>query len=81
LIESDRLKIYSKPLVSELKTYVAKGMSFEGKVGATDDLVSSMLLALRMVMMLQEWDPAIYDKMREEREDEWIMPMPIYISH
>ena len=81
LIESDRLKIYSKPLVSELKTYVAKGMSFEGKVGATDDLVSSMLLALRMVMMLQEWDPAIYDKMREEREDEWIMPMPIYITH
>lgn len=81
LIESDRLKIYSKPLVSELKTYIAKGISFAGKVGATDDLVSSMLLALRMVMMLQEWDPAIYDKMREEREDEWIMPMPIYITH
>ena len=81
LIESDRLKIHSKPLVSELKTYVAKGISFAGKVGATDDLVSSMLLALRMVMMLQEWDPAIYDKMREEREDEWIMPMPIYITH
>ena len=81
LIESDRLKIHSKPLVSELKTYIAKGISFAGKVGATDDLVSSMLLALRMVMMLQEWDPAIYDKMREEREDEWIMPMPIYITH
>jgi len=81
LIESDRLKIYSKALVSELKTYVAKGISFAGKTGSTDDLVSSMLLALRMIMMLQEWDPAIYDKMREEREDEWIMPMPIYITH
>jgi hypothetical protein len=33
-----------------------------------------------MMMVLQDWDPAIYDKMREEREDEWIMPMPIYVS-
>jgi hypothetical protein len=31
--------------------------------------------------MLQEWDPAIYDKMREERDDEFLMPMPIYISN
>jgi hypothetical protein len=80
LIESDRLKLYSKPLISELKTFVAKGISFSGKVGSNDDLVSSLLLALRMVILLQEWDPAIYDKMREEREDEWVMPLPIYVS-
>lgn len=81
LIESDRLKLHSKPLISELKTFVAKGISFEGKSGSTDDLVSSLLLALRMTVMLQDWDPAIYDKLREEREDEFIMPMPIYISN
>jgi len=81
MIESDRLKINSKPLISEFKTYVAKGISFEAKVGSHDDLVSSLLLALRMSMILQEWDPAIYDKMREEREDEFLMPMPIYISN
>jgi len=80
LIESNRLKINSKPLVSELKTYVAKGLGFEGKTGSHDDLVSSMLLAVRMMMVLQDWDPAIYDKMREEREDEWVMPMPIYVN-
>jgi hypothetical protein len=74
------LKLYSKPLISELKTFVAKGISFSGKVGSNDDLVSSLLLALRMVILLQEWDPAIYDKMREEREDEWVMPLPIYVS-
>jgi hypothetical protein len=81
LIESDRMKINSMPLISELKGYVAKGISFEGKTGIHDDLVSSLLLALRMVMILQEWDPAIYDKMREEAEDEWVMPLPIYISN
>jgi hypothetical protein len=80
LIESDRLKINSKPLIGELKTFVARGISFSGKSGNHDDLVSSLLLALRMIMLLQEWDPAIYDKMREEKEDEYVMPMPIYIN-
>ena len=81
LIESNRMKVNSKPLVSELKTFVAKGLGFEGKVGTHDDLVSSVLLAVRMAMVLQDWDPAIYDKMREEREDEWVMPMPVYVSN
>jgi len=81
LVESKRLRIRSKPLISELKGYIAKGVSFEAKVGLHDDLVSAMLLVLRMAIMLQDWDPAIYDKMREEREDEFLMPMPIYISN
>jgi Terminase large subunit, T4likevirus-type, N-terminal/Terminase RNaseH-like domain len=81
LIESKRFRIRSKPLISELKGYIAKGVSFEAKVGLHDDLVSATLLVIRMALMLQEWDPAIYDKMREEREDEFLMPMPIYISN
>jgi hypothetical protein len=80
LIESNRMTINSKPLISELKTYVAKALTFVGKSGTHDDLVSSLLLAIRMAMTLQEWDPSIYDKMREEAEDEWIMPMPIYVN-
>jgi hypothetical protein len=80
LIESNRMSLNSKPLISELKTYVAKGISFSGKSGTHDDLVSSLLLAVRMAMTLQEWDPSIYDKMREESEDEWVMPMPIYVN-
>jgi hypothetical protein len=81
LVESERLKVNSKAFISELKTFIAKDVSFEAKVGQHDDLVSAMLLAIRMALMLQDWDPAIYDKMREEREDEFLMPMPIYISN
>ena len=81
LIEGKRFRINSKVLISELKAYIAKGVSFEAKVGLHDDLVSATLLVIRMAIMLQEWDPAIYDKMREEREDEFLMPMPIYISN
>jgi hypothetical protein len=81
LVESKRFRIRSRPLISELKGYIAKGVSFEAKVGLHDDLVSATLLVIRMALMLQEWDPAIYDKLREEREDEFLMPMPIYISN
>ena len=80
LVETNRMKLFSKPLISELKTYVAKGVSFAGKSGTEDDLVASLLLAVRMIVLLQDWDPAIYDKMREDRFEDYDMPMPIYIT-
>jgi hypothetical protein len=80
LIETRKLRICSKTLITELKTFVAQGITFKAKVGQHDDLVASLLLAIRMIMLLQDWDPAIYDKMREEIEEDYDMPMPIYIS-
>ncbi len=80
LIETKKLKINSKALISELKTFVATGITFKAKTGQHDDLVSSMLLAIRMLMLLQDWDPAIYDKMREEIQEDYDLPMPIYIN-
>jgi hypothetical protein len=72
--------IVSRPLISELKTFVASGITFKAKSGQHDDLVASLLLAIRMIMVLQDWDPAIYDKLREEIEEDYDLPMPIYIS-
>ena len=81
LIEQKRIIIHSKPLISELKTYIAKGVSFEAKVNETDDLVSSLLLAVRMVGMLGDWDPAVYERMVEDRGlDDIDLPMPIFIN-
>lgn len=80
LVETKKLKINSKTLISELKTFVATGITFKAKTGQHDDLVASMLLAIRMLMLLQDWDPAIYDKIREEVHEDYDMPMPIYIS-
>jgi hypothetical protein len=81
LIEQKRLHIKSKALISELKTYIAKGISFEAKVNETDDLVSSMLLAVRMAGMLGDWDPAVYDRMIEDRGlDDIDLPLPIFIN-
>ena len=81
LIESKQIKVNSKTLVSELKTFVAQGITFKAKVGQHDDLVSALLLVMRMVLVLQEWDPTIYDKMRDHTGmEDHDLPMPIYIS-
>ena len=82
LVEQKRLKIKSKALISELKTYIAHGISFEAKVNEHDDLVSSTLLAVRMISQLGDWDPAVYDRMVEDRAmDDVDLPMPIFVSH
>ena len=81
LLETKKLKIRSKALISELKTFVGEGVTFKAKGGQHDDLVTSMLLAVRMVMTLQEWDPLIYDKMRDQSGlEDHDLPLPIYIS-
>ena len=81
LIESRQLKLYSKPLISELKSFVAAGITFKAKSGQHDDLVSSLLLSIRMIMLLQDWDPSIYEKMRDHSGlEDYDLPMPIYIS-
>jgi hypothetical protein len=73
------MKINSRALISELKTFVASGLGFKAKSGEHDDLVSSTLLVIRMADVLADWDPRIYDKMTEKiTEDQ--MPLPIFIS-
>ena len=60
--------------ISELKNFVAKGTSFAAKIGETDDLIMSMLLAIRMMQCIQNFDSAIDERLRNE--DEFIAPMP-----
>ena len=73
-IETDKLKIASKMFISELKNFIAKGTSFEAKIGETDDLVMSMLLAIRMMQCIQNFDSSVDERLRNE--DDFIAPMP-----
>ena len=61
MVENDKMILHSKPMISELKNYVATGSSYNAKLGQTDDLISATLLALRMMDVLKDWDPRIYD--------------------
>jgi hypothetical protein len=75
LVESGRMKINSKPLISELKTFVATGQSYAAKVGETDDLVMSSLLVVRMLMLLQTFHSEL-DAHLKDHGDMIIEPMP-----
>ena len=79
LIETNKMKIHSKPLLSELKTFIAHGVGFGAKSGEHDDLVSAVLLCVRMATVLADWDPKIYEKMTEQITEEQA-PLPIFVS-
>ena len=77
-IENDKMTVYSKNLVSELKTFVASGNSFSAKPGEHDDLVSATLLICRMVGVVASWDQKLYQRLKENTEEE-VAPMPIFV--
>ena len=80
LVENNKLKVYSKPLISELKNFIASGVGFSAKTGSSDDLVTATLLICRMAAVLADWDPTIYDALTDKVEEEQV-PMPIFITN
>ncbi len=75
LVESGRMKLHSKPLISELKNFVAVGSSYAAKPGETDDLVMSSLLVCRMLMLLQTYHSDL-DAHLIDHSDNNIEPVP-----
>ena len=79
LIETNRMRIASKMLVSELKNFVAKGHSYEAKLGQHDDLVMATLLIIRMLQYIQDFDASTDAELRDT-VDNFIEPMPFIMS-
>lgn len=73
-VEHDKIKIYSKALISELKTFIAIGNTFKAKVGERDDLVMSTISVIRMVHILKNFVPEVDDDFEEQSEDS--LPLP-----
>jgi hypothetical protein len=74
MIESNRLKIHSRSLISELKAFVAHGTSYAAKPGETDDLVMATVLVVRMLQTLQDYHPELDRQMRDHAT--MIEPLP-----
>ena len=83
MIERNKMTIHSKPLISELKSYVAAGSSYRAKTGEKDDLVSASLLAMRIIQVLKDWDPKVYTSFSQADEDttERVIPLPVFASY
>lgn len=75
LIESDKLTVKSKKLLSELKTFISMGNSYEAKIGETDDLVTAMLTIVRMLDSIKNYIPGLDDDLREIE-----MPLPFFVD-
>ena len=73
-VETKKLVVASSNLISELKTFVASGITFKAKEGETDDLVMAILLTVRMMQAVQNFDANIDEKLRQNDED--IEPLP-----
>ena len=61
--------------------FVAKGNSFEAKSGENDDLVSALLLVVRMTDFLTKYDATMEESLgaRLDDDDDHQEPMPIII--
>jgi len=78
LIESGKLRILSKPLVSELKSFVASGGSYKAKIGETDDLIMAALLNIRIIQHLQNYNADLSSHVRDHSEI--LEPLPFIMS-
>jgi hypothetical protein len=76
LLESKKMKIYSKPLISECKAFVANSGSYAAKVGDTDDLVMATLLVVRMFQHLSDYHINLEEQIRDH--DEFVAPLPFF---
>jgi len=76
LLESKKLQINSRSLISELKTFIASGGSYAAKMGDTDDLVMSTLLVVRMLQQLGDYHYELESHMRDHAE--YIPPLPFF---
>jgi hypothetical protein len=82
LIEENKMKIFSRSLISELKSFIAAGTTFKAKVGQHDDLVAALLLVIRMSVVLADWDSRVFETISASNiaEEEWNEPLPIFVS-
>jgi intein/homing endonuclease len=79
LIESNRMRIHSASLVSELKTFISSGTGYTAKVGETDDLVMATVLVIRMLQVLQDYHPELDQQMRDHHST-IVEPLPFVMS-
>lgn len=79
LIERGKLTVKSRPLIREMKNFVRGGGSYRAKPGEHDDLIMSMIIVVRLLSIVQEWDDGIGEAMGDDSmlDDMIIEPMPI----
>ncbi len=92
VIESEILKINSIDFLIELQRFVRDGHTYSAQPGATDDRIMAMILILRAVEQMAEYDENAYTicySFHNEQQDDWntfhnkdeeddLLPLPMF---
>jgi hypothetical protein len=76
LLESKKLTVNSRSLISELKSFIAHGGSYAAKVGDTDDLIMATLLTVRVIQELSSYHLNLDSYVRDH--EEFVAPLPFF---
>ena len=76
LLESKKLTINSRSLISELKAFVAHAGSYAAKIGDTDDLIMASLLNVRMIQELGSYHFELDSYVKDH--EEFLAPLPFF---
>ena len=76
LVESKRMTVNSRSLISELKSFVANSGSYAAKIGDTDDLIMASLLAVRMMQTMSDFHFDLESQISDH--EDMVVPLPFY---
>lgn len=80
LVEQNKLEIASEALVRELNDFIARdeqSVTYAAKDGTTDDLVSALLLIVRMIGTVQKFEDELSENIRETLDEDFKRPLPV----
>lgn len=68
LIESGKMQIKSVDLITEFKSFVSKNNTYTAKHGSTDDLISAVLIIIRILDEISMYEEGVYEKIYKYAE-------------
>ena len=71
MLENGSITINSLILLKELKNYVRYKGAYAAQTGATDDSISSVLIVMRLLEEIAQYEQAAFDKLYAGEYDEW----------
>jgi len=71
MLEKHNLHIKSRLLLAELKSYVRTRGAYAAQAGSTDDIISAVLIVIRLVEEIASYDQLAFDKLYTADYDEW----------
>jgi len=72
LIETNQMKLCSKTSISELKTFVRRGGTYQAQLGSTDDCITATLIIVRLIEEIAMHDTNAYNALYSVDESQYI---------